>query len=96
MVSRYINDGLARDGKILKTAGAVSRIRAAYRSGRIRVRKRILRESERIDQIAGEEFQNSTLWWIIAALSDIGWCLQAPPGTILLIPEDLEEILRFV
>lgn len=96
MTSRYINDTPIKGGTILRTASGVANIRKAYKEGRLLVRERILKENERIDQIAGQELGNSTMWWVIAALSNIGWALQAPPGTILKIPEDVRSVMRLL
>jgi len=96
MISRYDGDLPIRQGKIRRTARAVDRIRQAQRSGTIPTRERVLKQGERLDQIAGEEFGNSTLWWIIAATSNIGWALQVPPGTILRIPSNVNAVLDLV
>jgi nucleoid-associated protein YgaU len=60
--------------------------------GRISVREHVLKEGERLDTIAGREYGNARLWWLIAAASGIGWGLQVPPGTQLLIPTDLRQL----
>lgn len=96
MVSRYINDNPIREGKIRRTASAVDRIRESNRSGLIQTRERILREGERLDQIAGQEFGDASLWWVICATSNIGWHLQAPPGTVLQVPVNIADALRLV
>jgi len=46
----------------------------------------------RLDQLAGQIYGNGSYWWAIAAASDIGWGLQVPPGTRLLIP-DIEQVM---
>lgn len=77
------------------TSFAIQSIREGIRNGTIRFEQDILRENQRLDSIAGEVYGDATLFWAIAAASDIGWALQAPPGTLLKIPEiaDLEDIL---
>lgn len=67
----------------------------AVQAGVVTVSTRVMQEGERIDVIAGEEYGDSTLWWIIAAASGIGWVLQAPPGTRLVIP-NFQQISRIV
>lgn len=96
MVSRYLTDRKIKQGTLLGTASAVANIRAAYKEGRIPAREIVLKESQRLDQIAGQELQNSTFWWILAALSNIGWALQVPPGTLIVIPENVEDVLRYI
>ena len=51
-----------------------------------------MKEGERLDQIAGVVYGDSTLWWMIAAASGIGWGLQVPPGTKLRIPLSPSEV----
>ena len=96
MLSRYDGDLPIRQGKIRRTATAVGNIRRAQRAGRLPTREIILKQGERLDHIAGQEFGNSTLWWVIAATSNIGWGLQAPPGTIIKIPLDIDSVLGFI
>lgn len=96
MTTRYLSDSIIRDGKAISSANAVSRIRSLHKQGRISTKERVLQKGERLDIIAGDEFSNSTLWWVIAALSNIGWGMQAPPGTILVIPTDIKEVLEVI
>jgi hypothetical protein len=68
---------------------AIRIVRQLIKSGKLPFREMSLRESERLDILAGQEYGNTRLWWVIAAASDIGWGLQCPPGTYLRIPKDL-------
>ena len=77
------------------TSRAIPVIRARIASGNIRFVEIILKEAERLDILAGKEYNDGSLWWIIAAASDIGWGLQVPPGTRIVIP-DLDDVSRFV
>ena len=52
----------------------------------------ILEEGERLDYLAGIFFGDSSLWWILAAASGIGYALQVPPGTIIRVPSSLNEV----
>jgi len=63
--------------------------------GNIDVRQHVLKEGERLDAIAGRTYGNARLWWVIAAASGIGWGLQVPPGTQVLIPSDLKQALSY-
>ena len=96
MVSRYESDIPIREGKILRSATAVDKIRRSQRQGAFATRERVLRQGERLDHIAGEVFGNATLWWVIAATSNIGWAMQVPPGTILKIPVNLNDVLELI
>lgn len=68
-----------------------SRLRRAALNGTLPIRVRVLREGERLDHIAFELWGDAQKWWIIAACSGVGWWLQCPPGTEVLIPVSLER-----
>jgi len=84
--SRYITDKVFGVGTFYGTANFTSIIRAAVASGELRTEQMLIRGRQRLDTLAGQLFENSELWWILAATSDIGWGLQLPPGTILRVP----------
>ena len=46
----------------------------------------------RLDHYAFKEYGEGLNWWIIAAASGIGWWLQVPAGTRLVIPTSLDAI----
>lgn len=94
--SRYRGDQTVRAGSILSTAKAVPRIRKAVKLGEISINLITLKESTRLDHIAGEVYGTGTLWWIIAAASNIGWAMQVPAGTQIVIPTDLGEVMSVV
>ena len=71
-------------------------LRDAATSGFLSVRQDFLKEGERLDILAGIEYGDSRLWWIIAGCSGIGWSLQVPPGTSLLIPTNLSQVASLV
>lgn len=77
------------------TSYAIPIIRANLAAGRIRYDETVLDESERLDILAGKIYGDSTLYWLISAASDIGWALQAPPGTRIKIP-NLEDVKKYV
>ena len=95
-ISRYRRTGLLAGGKKHKTSNVHWIIRRAALSGRITSTPWIVKEGERLDTIAGRVYGDGTLWWVIAAASGIGWCLQVPPGTLLLIPKRLGQINALV
>ena len=39
--------------------------------------------ADRLDTLAGTIYGDARYWWVLAAASDIGWCLQIPPGTLI-------------
>lgn len=96
MSQRYANTPKIDSGRKYATATAHNSIRRAVQEGRVSVQERVLREGERLDSIAGRNYGNARLWWVIAAASGIGWGLQVPPGTQLLIPTDLRQLSGLV
>jgi hypothetical protein len=92
VLGRYDNVTKIGGGTLYGTSRGHVNIRNAAESGSLKVREYILQEGERLDILAGREYGNSRLWWVISAASGIGWGLQVPPGTRLLIPSDLGQI----
>tara|TARA_Y100001970_G_C14015030_1_gene740481 strand:+ start:430 stop:723 length:294 start_codon:yes stop_codon:yes gene_type:complete len=91
-VSRYDQDLTVRNGKLLGTNTGITRLRDAINAGAVSTTSRILVSSERLDIVAHRQYGDARLWWVIAAASGIGWWLQAPPGTRLVIPLDMAEV----
>jgi len=95
-ISRYQNDDQIRGGRLLQSATAVMRIRAAVKTGAIGLSPVIVKERQRLDKLAGDLYGDGRLWWVIAATSNIGWSLQVPPGTRLNVPTDLSQIMAVI
>lgn len=95
-VSRYQKDTIIETPQRLSTAGAVPRIRRAIAAGALATREITLVEGQRLDTLAGQLYGDGGLWWVIAAASGIGWWLQAPPGTRVVVPVDINEVMRYV
>ena len=91
-IDRYGNDNLVQGGKLLGTNRSILLIRQAVERGTINTVSRITKSSERLDIIANQIYSDGRLWWVIAAASGIGWWLQIPPGTLLKIPVDLQQV----
>lgn len=77
------------------TSKAILLIRNGVNIGTIRSQQYITKENERLDIIAGQFYGDGTLWWVIAAGSGIGWGIQVPSNTKLVIPV-LEDVSQFV
>ncbi len=76
-----------------KSSGRVSsKIYKAVENGFIDCHVLVLEEGQRIETIAGLSYGDSSLWWVIAAASGVGWALQAPPGTVLRVPKNISQI----
>lgn len=95
-MSRYNNTPKIASGRQFGTSTYNAAIRRAVQEGRLSVREHVLKEGERLDTLAGREYRNARLWWVIAAASGIGWGLQVPPGTLLLIPTQLSQLSGLV
>lgn len=94
--SRYTKDGRMRAGTMLSAAQATITIRNAIKTGAV-VPVRVMRTSgfNRLDNLAGEMYEDARYWWVLAAASDIGWGLQVPPGTIINVL-DINDVKRLV
>tara|TARA_B100000700_G_C14636553_1_gene665332 strand:- start:246 stop:533 length:288 start_codon:yes stop_codon:yes gene_type:complete len=92
---RYTRDQRIGGGK-LQTAKTVTRLRRAKELGLIPTKQVVLKESQRLDHLAAEYLGNSRLWWVLAALSDIGWGLQLPPGVVINVPTQMGPIESIV
>ena len=92
---RYFNSVLYEFGKARGASRSPGIIYDAVSSGLVTAQERVSQEGERLDSIAGEVYGDATLWWLIASASGIGWALQVPPGTRLLIP-NREQVSRYI
>lgn len=95
-LSRYDFTKPSQSGKGLSTAEAVNSIYFAVKSGNVSCTEYMLKQSERLDHIAAKTLGDSSLWWILAATSGIGWGLQCPPGTLVLIPNSVAQVYAIV
>lgn len=83
---RYARTPVLNFNQQFGTSQAMVSIRRAIRENAIAYETITSREGDRLDILAGIYYNDGSLWWIIAAASDIGWGLQVPPGTLLRIP----------
>jgi nucleoid-associated protein YgaU len=89
---RYVRSPVLKGGAHYGTSQAARSIRAAIERGEVKVDVVVTSRGDRLDAIAGRHYGDARLWWIIAAASGVGWGLQVPPGTRLLVPRDLSEV----
>lgn len=94
-LSRYNRTSVLDSGAQFGTNHAAESIRAGIKSGQIRTKTQIMREAQRLDIIAGVEYGDASLWWILCAASNAGWSLQIPPGTIITIP-NLSDVAAII
>ncbi len=94
-INRYNRTPILDYGKKYGTNNSINVIRNAFKNGQLTTKEIILRGAERLDTLAGSIYGDASLWWILAATSNIGWGLQIPPGTIINIP-DLNDIISLV
>ena len=54
----------------------------------------ITRDSDRLDLLAGQYYEDVTLWWVIATANNLGkGTLVVPPGLQIRIPNDIEAVV---
>lgn len=73
----------------------VNSIRDAIQSGQLPFTEFTLTGAQRLDTIAGREYGDATMWWVIAAASEIGWGMQIPPGTRIRVP-NMNNLMRLL
>ena len=95
-ISRYSRNSVIAGGARYGTSNAGKIVQRAVQNNLITVKRITLPDGNRLDTIAGIEYGDSTLWWIIAAASNIGWAPQVPPGTVLVIPTSLAAVERVI
>ena len=96
MISRYEKVDKINNGLSYGTSKTILKIRNAINSGVLEYDSSVLLEGQRLDALAGQRWGNSRLWWVIAAASGIGFGLQAPPGTQIKIPKNINDIFNII
>ena len=92
MASRYPLSS-RKAGGYFGTSNAKRVVNQLIKNGTVSVRIEALQDSERLDIVAQRVYGNASLWWVIAAASNIGWGLQVPAGVRLVIPTDVNPII---
>ena len=95
-ISRYSFTTRGKDSlgsNFVGISDATPKIHKAVNAGLVNYSVHVLEEGERLDYLAGIYYGDSSLWWILAAASSIGYALQVPPGTIIKVPSSLGEVL---
>ncbi len=91
-IRRYSFTSKIKGGKLYATSATSQRIYNAVQSGVLPFNTYVLRGGERLDTVAGRAYGDSSLWWVIAAASGIGWGLQVPVGTVLYVPQNIGQV----
>ena len=95
-MNRYSQNTLINGGTGLSTSRLIPIVRRLRDSGQIKYRQRVLKDGERLEHLAAQELGSSQLWWVLAAMSDIGWPMQLPPGTVVNIPTSLGHLSQLL
>ena len=83
------------DGRTIATTSQTTAIFNAVDGGQIQSSVYQLALNQRLDQLAGSVYGDSSLWWIIAAANNIHNAkFSFPDGTILRIPVQYIEIVN--
>ena len=93
---RYQNVPKVKGGLQYGTSRKMSNLYFAVARGQIASNVIVSKGLERLDAMAGRIYGNSKLLWVIAAASGIGWNLQVPAGTRIVIPKNLADVSAIV
>ena len=94
-VGRYSVAPRLSFGSLYGTSDTVANLRQGIKLGVISTTTVFLKEAIRLDVLAGQYYGDARYYWIIASASSIGWSLQIPPNTQIVIP-DLQQALRYL
>lgn len=86
----------SNDQKIVSISSACYQIFNGIENGSISYGVHVLEQGERLDYLAGINYGDSSLWWILAAASGIGYALQVPPGTVIRVPNNISEVFGVI
>jgi hypothetical protein len=92
---RYDRTPLLNLGQYYGTSEFIPQLRKAIAAGIIRYNEHVLVGKERLDTLAAEFYGNPLLYDVLAAASDIGNCLQVPPGTTIIVP-NIDDVRAFL
>lgn len=95
-LSRYAFSKKLGEKKFYTTAKYSYKIHQAAERNLISFDTIQLSEKQRLDHISFTYYKDSSFWWIIAAASGIGWGLQVPPGTLIRVPRDINEVFNLL
>ncbi len=51
---------------------------------------------DRLDTLAAKYLGSGQYWWIIAMLNDISWGFGFTPGVNLIVPVNVDDVLRLI
>ena len=95
-LGRYSFVNRIKGGEYYGTSEISTKIFNAVDKGIVESITITLTEGQRLDHIAGKIYNNSSMWWVIAASSGIGWGLQVPPGKLIKIPTNLDAVFNLL
>ena len=93
--SRYLLTPKLNFGTQYGTSDTISKLRAAVASGAVQTQVIFLKEVVRLDVLSGQYYGDGRYYWLISACSNIGFAIQTPPNTRIVIP-DLQQALRYL
>jgi hypothetical protein len=89
-LSRYRNLNLLENGKYYET----SKFPSAEDLNKFSTFQIVANKFDRLDNLAHIHLGNSQYWWIIALFNNLDWAYGIEEGQILIIPTNLDEVLK--
>ncbi len=75
---------------------AMTKLRVMQRAGMISCNEVVLKRGQTLQRLAGQFLGDSNLWWVLAAISNIGFATQVPPGTVIKIPQEIQKLFSII
>jgi hypothetical protein len=97
-ISRYNKSWIlnsVNNGPYFETFGDYWFIYDRVQDGTISSHEVVTKPNVRLEHVAFEEFGDSEYWWVLALCNNIGFAAQVRGGTYLLVPNNLEDILKY-
>jgi hypothetical protein len=96
-ISRYANNWPLNGifGSFYESFDDYSFIYDMIENNKIKTHEVIVRPGDRLDHIAFKEFGDGEYFWILALCNKIGFIPQVPPGTILQVPDNIDDVLLY-
>jgi hypothetical protein len=94
-IRRYSATSIIGLNSFYGTSYTIPIVRNNIALGNIKTKEIIMKEGMRLDVLAGIEYGDGRLYWLISIASNIGWSGAVIPGTVIKVP-DINDVIKFI